>query len=203
MQRDRSRWLLARISIKEGHNWVRSSTSSLPFSPLDILTAASILSQGVKLRTDVWLKSLTFTNQPASNALPLVFPFLVFPLYTCMYSLGQRSFSYAALSVWNSIPYKVRSPNTRVSFTFQTAPKLHLFKLSVCAFMQLHACVCPACVCACMCAWAYMCVRVCMCVCVCPHAHVFVLIVFQFFCFVMGYVLQFGEIAHQTVHFCY
>ena len=119
-----------------------------------------------------------------------------------MHSLGQRSFSYAVLSVWNSLPYKVRSPNTRMSFTFQTAPKLHLFKLSVCAFMQLHACLCPACVRTCTsvsCVCTYMhvcvlrvyvharlcpaCVRTCMSVsCVCTYMHVCVLRVYVHAC---------------------
>ena len=30
--------------------------------------------------------------------------------------LGQRSFSYAALTVWNTLPYKIRSSNTISSF---------------------------------------------------------------------------------------
>ena len=31
-------------------------------------------------------------------------------------SLGQRSFSYAAPAVWNTLPYKIRSSNTISSF---------------------------------------------------------------------------------------
>ena len=42
----------------------------------------------------------------------------------CMHSLGQISFSYAALSVWNSLPCKVRSSDTLTSF------KSRLLKLS-------------------------------------------------------------------------
>ena len=34
----------------------------------------------------------------------------------CMQLLGQRKFSYAAPSVWNSLPCKVRSSNTLTSF---------------------------------------------------------------------------------------
>ena len=42
--------------------------------------------------------------------------------------LGQRSFSYAAPSVWNSLPSKVRSSNIFTSF--KSTLKSHLFKLS-------------------------------------------------------------------------
>ena len=44
------------------------------------------------------------------------------------HSLGQRSFSYAAPSVWNSLPCKVRSSNTPTAF--KSPLKSHLFKLS-------------------------------------------------------------------------
>ena len=46
----------------------------------------------------------------------------------CMHSLGQRSFSSAASSVWNSLPFKVRSSNILTSF--KASLKFHLFKLS-------------------------------------------------------------------------
>ena len=86
---------------------------------------------------------------------------------------SERSYSCAALSVRNSLPDKVRSPNTHVSFTFQTAPKLHLFKQSVrmcvCVCIHATACMCVCCVHACV----HVCVRVCIsvhvCVCVCVH----------------------------------
>ena len=35
----------------------------------------------------------------------------------CTHLLGQRSFSYAAPAVWNTLPYKTRSSNTISSFT--------------------------------------------------------------------------------------
>ena len=63
------------------------------------------------------------------------------------HSLDQRSFScYAALSVWNSLPRKVRSSNTFTSF--RSSLKSHLLKLSywlcvcvcTCARAHMHAC---------------------------------------------------------------
>ena len=45
----------------------------------------------------------------------------------CMHSLGQRPFSCAAPSVWNSLPCKVRSSSTLPSFALSLKP--HLFKL--------------------------------------------------------------------------
>ena len=34
----------------------------------------------------------------------------------CTHSLGQRSFSYAAPSIWNSLPYRARPSRTLTSF---------------------------------------------------------------------------------------
>ena len=44
------------------------------------------------------------------------------------HSLGQRSFSYAALTVWNTLPYKIRSSNTISSF--KSSLKTYLFQQS-------------------------------------------------------------------------
>ena len=49
------------------------------------------------------------------------------------HSFCQRSFSYAAQSVWNSLPCQIRSSNTLTSF--KSSLKSHLFKL-------LTMCVC-------------------------------------------------------------
>ena len=46
----------------------------------------------------------------------------------CTRSFGQRSFSYAAPSVWNSVPCKFRSSNTLASS--RSLLKSHLVKLS-------------------------------------------------------------------------
>ena len=44
------------------------------------------------------------------------------------HSLGQRSFSYAAPTVWNTLPYKIRSSNTISSF--KSSLKTDLFQQS-------------------------------------------------------------------------
>ena len=54
------------------------------------------------------------------------------------HSFCQRSFSYAAQSVWNSLPCKTRSSNTLTSF------KSHLFKLHnwLCVCARARVCMC-------------------------------------------------------------
>ena len=42
-------------------------------------------------------------------------------------SFGERSFSYAAPSIWNSLPLSIRSSNSDSSF--RSSLKTHLFKL--------------------------------------------------------------------------
>ena len=66
----------------------------------------------------------------------------------------------------------------------------------VCVWCGVLCCVCVCCV--------Y--VHVCVCVCVCVRACTCVEVCFDcvlVLCFVMGYVLQFGKIAHRRVHFYY
>ena len=48
------------------------------------------------------------THQSSSNTSILYLPFV------CMYSLDQRPFSYAALSVWNSLPCQIGLSNTQL-----------------------------------------------------------------------------------------
>ena len=60
---------------------------------------------------------------------------------------------------------------------------------------NLSSVSCPV-VCVCVCA----CVCVHVCVCACARASLFGC---SILCFVMGYVLQFGEIAHKRVHYYY
>ena len=51
-----------------------------------------------------------------------------------------------------------------------------------------------------------MCVRACVCVCAYMHAHAFDWVCFDYvliLCFVMGYVLQFGEITCKRIHYYY
>ena len=95
--------------------------------------------------------------------------------------VAQRawSFTYAAPSVWNSLPCQVRSSITLTAF--KSSLKSHLFRLSY-----------WLCVCVCACAFAHTCV--CACVPVCVLAEVCFSCVL-FFCIVIGCALQFGEIA--------
>ena len=58
-------------------------------------------------------------------------------LCVCMHLLGQRSFSCAAPSIWNNLPFKVRLSSTPASF--KSSFKSHLFKLSY------WLCVCVLC----------------------------------------------------------
>ena len=55
------------------------------------------------------------------------------------HSLGQRSFSYDTSSVWNSLPWQVRSSNTLASY--KSSLKSNLFKLSywLCVCACMHA----------------------------------------------------------------
>ena len=54
------------------------------------------------------------------------------------HSLGQRSFSYAAPTVWNTLPYEIRSSNTISSF--KSSLKTYLFQRSywVCVCVCVH-----------------------------------------------------------------
>ena len=100
-------------------------------------------------------------------------------------TFGNRSFSYAAPSVWKSLPREIRYVQSTTAF--KTALKTHLFHsyyhgrtlyplhsplltvfvdflrcvLSVCVCVCVFVCV-TVCVCVCLC----MCVRACVCVCV-------------------------------------
>ena len=46
----------------------------------------------------------------------------------CIHSLDQRSFSFAAPAVWNTLPYEIRSSNTISSF--KSSLKTYLFQQS-------------------------------------------------------------------------
>ena len=106
-----------------------------------------------------WL-NLKFNNLCSSYALLLILPFFVFPLCTCT-RLVKRPVSYAALSVQNSPPCKVRSSNIHI---FQI-----IIEISPPQAIQLTVCTC-------------LCVCVCVCVCdVYVHVCEFVLTVFWFF----------------------
>ena len=70
----------------------------------------------------------------------------------------------------------------------------------------VRVCVCVLCVCgvrARLCVRLCVCAFVCLCVCVCVRARARRSLFWRCFSFVMGYVLQFGEIAHERVHYYY
>ena len=56
------------------------------------------------------------TRQQSSSSDTSIFPLCRIKKKSQRHSLGCRSFSYAALSVWNSLPCKVRLSNTVTSF---------------------------------------------------------------------------------------
>ena len=84
-------------------------------------------------------------NQSSSYTLLLTLLTLLCLPSVYAHSLGHRSSPYAASSVWNSLPGKVKSSNTLISF--KSSFKSHLFKLSY--LLCVRACV-RACVCACV-----------------------------------------------------
>ena len=110
-------------------------SSSLHWLPIDSqiqYKLASLCCNCLKSTAPVYLTEVT--NQPASYALLLTLPLFVFPL--CPRTRSDI-FSFAALSVWNSLPCKVRSSNRLASF--KSAVKSYLFELfcSVCVFMKV------------------------------------------------------------------
>ena len=97
----------------------------------------------------------------------------------CVNALIWSDIFFLCCTVWNGLPCQVRSSNTLMSF--KSSLKSYLFMLS-----GLHVCV-----------------RTHACVCTCMHAcrSLFWLPFVPWLGFVlcprMGYVLQFGEIAHK------
>ena len=58
----------------------------------------------------------------------------------------------------------------------------------------------------CVCVFMSVCAFVCVCVSTCVRAHARAEVCLDcvlVLCFVMGYVFQFGEIAHKRVHYSY
>ena len=124
------------------------------------------------LTTPVYLTELTFYKpthhlRSSSDTSVLNLP----SVHT--HSLGRRSFSYAAPSVWKlslaRLDHQTHSPLWNI---FEISP----LKLSY---------------------W------LCVCVCVCVHACRSLFWLCFVLCCVMGCVLQFGETAHERVHYYY
>ena len=104
----------------------------------NLLPCATIASAGPPLST--WLNSWKVSNQPTSNALLLIFPFFVFPLWACTH-LARDYLTLHHLCGAVSLCC-VRSSNTLTSF--KPSLKSHLFKLSYCLWVCVHMfmCVC-------------------------------------------------------------
>ena len=103
------------------------------------------------------------------------------------HSLGQRSCSYAALSVLNSLPCKIRSSNTLTSFKSSLKSYIHLQAI----LSAIAVCVCGGGCCACERERER------------EREREFVLTVLcdcvMVLCLVISYVLQFGKMAHTRV----
>ena len=101
------------------------------------------------------------------------------------HSLGQRSCSYAALSVLNSLPCKIRSSNTLISF-----------KSSLKSYIHLQAILSAIAVCVCVEGGVVRARER-------EREREFVLTVLcdcvMVLCLVISYVLQFGKMAHTRV----
>ena len=121
-----------------------------------------------------WL-NWQFTNQPASYASSDTSIVCHQTLCACTHLVRVVFLLCCTISLEQSL--KVRSSNILASF--KSSLKSHLFKLSC----WLCVWICGVCVCG-------VCVHMCKCV--------FTVLVL---CFVMGYVFQFGEIAHERVRY--
>ena len=125
-------WEFPKLTISFHH------ITSLHWPPIDTQTQyklASLCYSDLPLLATWLLSELLQVYKPAhqldssSDTAILCLPSV------CMHSLGQRSFSYAAPSVWNSLPWKVRSSNTLTSF------KSYIYPIdSVCVCVWAHAC---------------------------------------------------------------
>ena len=162
----------AHLVLKVKNNWPDLSSSS--FSPLaahwvkNTVQTCYLCYNCLSLTTPVYLTELLKIYKPTRQLHSSSDASILWLPYVCMHLLGQRSFSYAAPSVWNSLPCNVRSSNIFTSFKLSL--QCHLFKLShwlcVCVCMCVRVCV-RVWVCVCVCVRVCVCVCVCACVCVC------------------------------------
>ena len=90
-------------------------------------------------------------------------------------------------------------------FLLQTLVIKYIFHV-ISEISPLQAVLLIVCVCMRACVCAFACVRVCasmcvrVCACVCEYKSVSTMLWFWVLCFVMGYVLQFGEMAHKRIN---
>ena len=120
-----------------------------------------------------------FTNQPTTSTLILILLFCLPSV--CMQLLGQRKFSYAAPSVWNSLPCKVTSSNTLTSFKSSwNLTCSHYPIVCLCVRVCVYVCVC-VCVCVLERERERACVHVCASMHVCEHLWNCVSTMFWFF----------------------
>ena len=99
--------------------------------------------------------------------------------------LGRRANSHLLNHLWNQ--------------TSSSYP-IDCVCVHVCVCACVCVCVCIKCLCACVC--VCVCVYMCVCVYVCACLHKLFWLCFVLCC-VMSYVFQFGESAHERVHYCY
>ena len=93
--------------------------SAVNFSTTEICIFWTILMpdslSSLCVHTPVYLNELLTVYKPTLQLHSLlILSFSVFSV--CTHLLGQRSFYYAARSVWNSLPFQIRSSNTLTSF---------------------------------------------------------------------------------------
>ena len=128
-----------------------------------------------------WLNSLTlwqFTNQPASYALLLTLPFSVFPWCAHTQLVRYLFLNLMLLCLSGTVSLAKLDHQTLTAFDLN-----HVWNLTSSSYPIDCACVC---------------IHVCVCVFVCACLRKFVLT-----CFVLHFVLQFGEIARKKVHYYY
>ena len=96
-------------------SWIQCKLFSLCYNCLNS-TASDYLTELLRIRKPT--RQLCSSSNTSTLCIPTV----------RTHSLGQRSFSYAVLTVWNTLPYEIRSSNTISSF--KSSLKTYLFQQS-------------------------------------------------------------------------
>ena len=105
--------------------------------------ALSAITASTRLLLTTCLNSWETTSQPTYYIHLLTLPFSVCLLYARTHLLGQRSFSYVAPSVWNTLLYEIRSSNTLSSSNHLLKPILSSSPTDcVCVWVCVCVCVC-------------------------------------------------------------
>ena len=131
---------------ESAQNWhISTHLAALHWLPIDSLIEYKLASLCYKLPQVYcsclfdWAPEGLHTKPPAT----LFFWYFhcLSSICVCMHLLGQTSFSCAAPSIWNSLPFKVRLSSTPASF--KSSFKSHLFKQSY--WLCVCVCVCVLC----------------------------------------------------------